>query len=415
MKPAARLSDEQLIDWLRLIRSENVGPRTFRQLVNRYGGAAAALEALPGLAARALKGRAIRIFERGEAEREISRARALGVRFVALGEPEYPARLREIPDAPPLIAVRGDAAALSRDSLGVVGSRNASANGLAFTERLARDLSRAGYVIVSGLARGIDTVAHRASLENGTVAVLAGGHARPYPSENTGLLEKMAGEGGAVVSEMPLEWEPRGRDFPRRNRIVSGLCLGVIVVEAARRSGSLITARFAAEQNREIFAVPGSPLDPRAEGANDLLRQGAHLCASAEDVIRGLTDLGAIPRDRQGDLFSEEESALPEAPLFDELDLFSLQESGGRAFLRKDEEPPLEPVPPQAGAPVAEEGKAEDARARVISLLGPSPVTVDELIRIADLPAREVQGVLIELDLDGRLERHGPNAVSLRV
>ncbi len=428
MSPGARLSDEQLIDWLRLIRSENVGPRTFRQLINRYGGAAAALEALPELAARSLKGRAIRVFERGEAERELTRARALGVRFVALGEPDYPARLREIADAPPLIAVRGDATKLAADSVAIVGSRNASAAGLAMTERLARDLSRAGYVIVSGLARGIDTVAHSASLETGTIAVLAGGHARPYPAENAGLLEKIASGGGAIVSEMPLEWEPRGRDFPRRNRIVSGLCLGVIVVEAARRSGSLITARFAAEQNREIFAVPGSPLDPRAEGANDLLRQGAHLCASAEDVIHGLTDIGAIPRGRQGDLFSEDEGVPSDAPLFDELDLFSLQESG-RPYIQKNEQRRAQPAAaadnPQriADAPLfraepptdlqADVAEAADPRARVISLLGPSPVTVDELIRIAGLPAREVQGVLIELDLAGRLERHGPNAVSL--
>ena len=284
----SRLSDGQLLDWLRLIRSENIGPRTFRELVNRYGGASAALEALPELVARSLKGRAIRIADRDEALREIEASRAMGARFIVTSDPEYPPLLRMIDSAPPLLMICGDARALARPCVAIVGSRNASASGLAFTERLARGLAREDYVIVSGLARGVDTAAHRACVETGTVAVLAGGHARPYPSENAPLLEKIVQSGGAVISEMPLEWEPRGRDFPRRNRLVSGLALGTVVVEAARRSGSLITARFAAEQGREVFAVPGSPQDPRAEGTNDLLREGATLCACVEDVTRVL-------------------------------------------------------------------------------------------------------------------------------
>jgi DNA processing protein len=301
---ASRLSDGQLLDWLRLIRSENIGPRTFRELINRYGGASAALEALPALVARSLKGRAIRIADRDETLREIEASRAMGVRFVATSDPAYPPLLRMIDNAPPLLMIRGDAGALARPCVAIVGARNASASGLAFTERLARGLAREDYVIVSGLARGVDTTAHRACVETGTVAVLAGGHARPYPSENVPLLEKIVQSGGAVISEMPLEWEPRGRDFPRRNRLVSGLSLGAVVVEAARRSGSLITARFAAEQGREVFAVPGSPQDPRAEGTNDLLREGATLCACVEDVTRVLQEQRKGPSPG-ADLFGE--------------------------------------------------------------------------------------------------------------
>ena len=331
---ASRLSDEQLVDWLRLIRSENVGPRTFRQLINRYGGARAALEALPALAARSSQGRMIRIADRDEILREIEKSRALNVRFIATSDSDYPALLREIDSAPPLIAVRGDPSLFRRSCVAIVGSRNASAAGLAFAERLAHGLAREDYVIVSGLARGVDAAAHRASLDTGTIAVLAGGHARPYPSEHASLLEQIS-QKGVVISEMPLEWEPRGRDFPRRNRIVSGLCAGTVVVEAARRSGSLITARFAAEQGREVFATPGSPLDPRAEGTNDLLRQGATLCASADDVVQALSSrvIGGPPA---RDLFSESELFTQEEPLFDEMDLFSLQESAAAQTLLRD-------------------------------------------------------------------------------
>ena len=211
-------------------------------------------------------------------------ARARGVEFVALGEPDYPPRLQMIDDAPPLLAVRGTLAALALPLVAIVGSRNASAAGVKFAERLARDLGNAGFGTVSGLARGIDAAAHRASLATGTVAVLAGGHEHIYPAEHGDLLEAILAE-GAAISEMPLAWEPRARDFPRRNRLISGLSVGVVIVEAARRSGSLITARLAGEQGREVFAVPGSPLDPRAEGTNGLLKQGATLVTEAADVI----------------------------------------------------------------------------------------------------------------------------------
>ena len=409
----SRLSDGQLLDWLRLIRSENIGPRTFRELVNRYGGASAALEALPELVARSHKGRAIRIADRDEALREIEASRAMGVRFIVTSDPEYPPLLRMIDSAPPLLMIRGDAGALARPCVAIVGARNASASGLAFTERLARGLAREDYVIVSGLARGVDTAAHRACVETGTVAVLAGGHARPYPSENAPLLEKIVQSGGAVISEMPLEWEPRGRDFPRRNRLVSGLALGTVVVEAARRSGSLITARFAAEQGREVFAVPGSPQDPRAEGTNDLLREGATLCACVEDVTRVLQARRTGPSPG-ADLFGESAPSIEEEPLFDELDLFSFREA---------------PAPPPRAAPAEarfvsppsiprfaeSEAPAASARDLVLSLLSPAPVAIDELIRAVGLPARDVQTALLDLDLEGRLERHGAALVSLLV
>ena len=411
-RPPSRLSDAQLLDWLRLIRSENIGPRTFRELINRHGGAAAALEALPGLAARSLKGRAIRIADRDEALREIEASRAMGVRFVVMSDADYPPLLRAIGDAPPLLMIRGDATLLARPCVAIVGSRNASASGLSFAERLARGLAREDYVVVSGLARGVDTAAHNATIDTGAIAVLAGGHARPYPSENVALLEKIVESGGAVISEMPLEWEPRGRDFPRRNRLVSGLSLGVVVVEAARRSGSLITARFAAEQGREVFAVPGSPLDPRAEGTNDLLREGATLCARVEDVTQALQAQrdGHSPR---YDLFGEPASSTLEGePLFDELDLNAFREPPSPPLEAPAEAVVAPPAPPPAAPRPAPEPPMHP-RERVLSLLSPAPIALDELIRAAGLPARDVQTALLDLDLEGRLERHGGGLVSL--
>ncbi|HEX8167472.1 MAG TPA: DNA-processing protein DprA [Beijerinckiaceae bacterium] len=392
-----RLTDEQRLAWLRLIRSESVGPRTFQALINRFGGAAAALEALPALARRA--GRTLKVTSRAEAERELEATQRLGGRLVATGEPEYPKTLRAIDSAPPLIAVRGDAKALARPMVAIVGSRNASAAGLTFTERLAKALADAGYTVVSGLARGIDTRAHRGSLATGTVAVLAGGHARVYPADNAPLLEKIVAEGGAAVSEMPLEWEPRGRDFPRRNRIVSGLSYGVVVVEAAKKSGSLITARFALEQGREVFAVPGSPLDPRAEGTNDLIRQGATLCAAPEHVIEPLAKIvGADPLPPKT---AEEPGWHPYDELeglWDELDL----QSGRTAA-----EPVrhlFEPSPEEAPG---------DETGILVGLLGPAPVSPDDLARQSGLSIRAVHGILLELELAGRLVRHPGSAVSL--
>jgi len=396
-----RLSDEQRFDWLRLIRSENVGPRTFRALINQFAGARAALEALPELARRGGARRALRIAGADEVERELIAARRAGVRFVALGEPEYPPLLRQIDSAPPVLAVRGRDEALQQPSVAIVGSRNASAAGLAFAERLARALGEAGYVVVSGLARGIDMRAHLSSLSTGAIGVLAGGHGKPYPPEAIGMIPRIA-EFGAVVSEMPLEWEPRGRDFPRRNRIVSGMSLGVIVVEAARGSGSLITARFALEQGREVMAVPGSPLDPRAEGANDLLRDGARLCARLEDAI----SLFDETRD-QHTFANLSESSQPEAeePLWGEQALFGVDPAATPKARVADQFDEMNGLSFELG----DEATVE----LVASLLGPSPVSLDELARAAELDVMKVRAAVIELELAGRIERSGGDRVAL--
>jgi DNA processing protein len=381
-----RLSGDQLFDVMRLVRTENVGPRTFRSLIARYGGARAALEALPELARRGGAGRAIRLATREEIERELAIALKLGVRFLALGDPDYPPLLREIDSAPPLLAFRGRVEALQQPAAAIVGSRNASAAGLTFAERLARGLGRAGYVVVSGLARGIDQRAHAATLETGAVGVLAGGHARPYPAEAVPLIERMV-ESGAVVSEAPIEQEPRGRDFPRRNRIVSGLSLGVVVVEAARGSGSLITARFALEQNRQVFAVPGSPLDPRAAGTNDLLKQGAAICTGVEDVTAALEPI------RARDLFSE---------------------SGGGDGAR-GQRGSWAPGAETAEPPDGDAGRPDALRDRIATLLGPTPIALDDLARAADASARETRVALMELELAGRIEFSDGDRVAAKV
>jgi DNA processing protein len=400
-KPELRLTDQQRFDWLRLVRSENVGPRTFRALVTNCGSVASALKALPDLARRGGAKRPIRIASVEEVEKELIAASKLGVRFVALGEPDYPPALQEIDSAPPVLALRGRAAALRKAAVAIVGSRNASAAGLTFAERLARGLGQGGYVIVSGLARGIDQRAHVASLETGAVGVLAGGHGKPYPAEAVPLMERMV-ESGAVVSEMPIEWEPRGRDFPRRNRIVSGLALGVVVIEAARGSGSLITARFALEQNRQIFAVPGSPLDPRAEGTNDLLKQGASICTGADDVLTALEPV------RSNDLAAmRETSGEPGEPLWGEQALYGVDPKSTPRTR------PGEEFDDASGAPYGAADEAEAARERIVALLGPSAITLDELARAAEVSARAVRVALLELEVAGRVEYSG-NRVALR-
>ncbi len=369
---APSLTDAQRLDWLRLIRSENVGPRTFRQLVNHYGGAGAALSALPDLARRGGASRAIKVLPLDDARREFEIAQRHGVRFVALGEKHYPVRLQAIDDAPPLLAVRGQQSTLELPMVAIVGSRNASAAGIRFAERIARDLGQAGFATVSGLARGIDAAAHRATLATGTVAVLAGGQDRIYPPEHTDLLAALL-EHGAAISEMPMGWEPRARDFPRRNRLISGLSLGVVIVEAAVRSGSLITARMALEQGREVFAVPGSPLDPRVEGTNGLLKQGANLTTEATDVISVLQPIMGSPLNE-----------LPGLPMA-EPDLLS----------------------PADGEP------DNNVRVRVVSLLGPTPVSIDELIRLSGTSPALVWMALLELDIAGRLTRQPGGLVAM--
>jgi DNA processing protein len=386
---AITLTDEQRLDWLRLIRSDNIGPRTFRTLINRHGSAREALGVLPYIARKT--DRTLVLCTREEALKEMERARKLGIRFLAAGEAGYPAPLAATDSAPPLLAVRGNLDILSQPMVALVGSRNASAAGLAFTEKLARGLGRAGFVIVSGLARGIDTKAHTAALETGTVAVLAGGHERIYPHENLPLLEKILDKGGAVISEMPLAWEPRARDFPRRNRIVSGLSYGTIVVEAALRSGSLITARFALEQGREVFAVPGSPLDPRAEGTNDLLRQNATLCTGVTDVITALepmmerrdwrleSETSGLEENALPSLFTPQQETFSQETFWDEWDGFSAPEKPG--------------VPELSGM--------NDPASYLLSLLGPVPVSLDELTQLSGLPVRLVQATILELELAG--------------
>lgn len=396
------LSDRQRLDWLRLIRSDGIGPRSFRSLTNRFGGAGPALEALPDLARQA--GRNIRICPEADAEREMEGLRRLGGRFVALGEADYPLPLRAIDSAPPLVAIRGEFPALP--AVALVGSRNASAAGLTFTRRLAREIGEAGFAIVSGLARGIDTAAHQASLATGTIAVLAGGLDRIYPAQNSGLAERIAAE-GAIVSEMPLGYEPRGRDFPRRNRIVSGLALGTVVVEAARRSGSLITARFANEQGRQVFAVPGSPLDPRAEGGNHLIREGATLCAEAAHVVEALRPMVG----RRGDLFHEHQAMREEAvastgePLWDEFDLPDVTKPPVTEAAGSDRNG-FSPAPP-AGT-----GEVDNIGSNLLGLLSPTPVALDDLVRASGYPARDVGRALIELELTGAVLRHPGGGLS---
>ncbi len=363
-----RLSDRQRVAWLRLIRTPNVGPATFRDLINRFGTAEAAIEQLPELMRNAGSGASPRIPPPAAAEAEIEKAYRHGARFVGIGEPDYPAQLRRMDYPPPLIAVKGNGVVFKLPAVAIVGARNASLAGLKMARMLAGAVAKEGYAVISGLARGIDTAAHEGSLATGTVGVLAGGLDRVYPPENAGLCERMA-EAGAVVSEMPFGWEPRAQDFPRRNRIVAGLALGLVVVEAARRSGSLISARLAGEMGRVVFAVPGSPIDPRAEGTNRLLKDGAILVTGPEDILDALAPLTLI-----------------EAPEI------------------SAEEPPIySDFPPPA---------ATD-RARLLEALSPVPTGVDELICHTGLHPAQVFLILLELDLAGRLERHSGGSVSL--
>jgi DNA processing protein len=409
------LSDHERFDWVRLARSENVGPRTFGMLLHRHGNAANALEALPALAARNASGRALHLASAEDVEAEFEVAARCNARFIARCEPDYPWLLREIDSAPPVIAVRGNTSVFARSSVAIIGSRNASAAGLAFTERLARGVAEAGYVVVSGLARGIDARAHRATAETGTIAVLAGGHDKIYPADHAKLLEELLAH-GAAISEMPFGWEARGRDFPRRNRIVSGLSLGVIVVEAAKNSGSLITARFASEQGREVFAVPGSPLDPRAEGTNHLLREGVPICTCVEDVLDSLARLQSGLR--PGDLFSEPgRIENPDEPLWDELDLDAGAAIPRQAPTARSVNPSYSAEPSSLLGASTRDDKSETVVSagpeRILGLLGPSPISIDDLVRAAEMPAQTIRVILLELELKGRLERHGGNLVSL--
>lgn len=361
------LSHAERIAWLRLARTPNIGPVTFAALIARFGTAERALRELPRLARRGGAAGELAIPGKNEAERELDALDTIGGRLIASIEPEFPQGLTALEAPPPLIFVLGRHDVLVQEMIAIVGARNASALGRKFALELAAELGAAGLVVVSGMARGIDTAAHDGALATGTVAVLAGGVDDIYPPENAALHQRIAQQ-GAIVSEMPVGQKPQAKHFPRRNRIISGLARGVLVVEAAEGSGSLITANFALEQGREVFAVPGSPLDPRSKGTNRLLREGAILTESPDDVLECLR------------------------PIL------------GRAFRE-----PIE-IPYVDGSEGAND---DDLRARVIELLGPSPVPVDELVRQSGAPASEILSILLELDLAGRLVRETGNRVSL--
>lgn len=347
---ARTLGHGERIAWLTLARTPRVGALSFQRLLSRFGGAEAALEATPRLA------QGLTPPPRAAIEAELNALDAMGARLLCAGEPAYPAALITLPAPPPVIAVLGDHSLFEKPSIALVGAREASAAGAKLAADLARDLGKAGYVIVSGLARGIDAAAHRACLDTGTIAVLAGGLDKPYPPQNEALHHAIA-ERGVLVSEAPLGLAPRARDFPRRNHLISGLARAVVVVEAAERSGSLITARAAAEQGRDVMAAPGSPLDPRARGSNRLIKQGATLIENAEDVIAALE---AAPRRLR---------ATPPPSLFEDA----------------------------APAPADD----DPTRERLAALLSPTPVHVNELARQLNAPLHLVAAALTDLEMDG--------------
>ncbi len=361
---------DSIFDKLRLIRSPNIGPVSYRQLLARFGTAVAALEALPHLAVRG-GSRQFTAASADTIDRELAAIQAIGANCLFIGDPSYPALLAELNDAPAAITYLGDISLFNRDVVAIVGARNASAGACRFSRQLAHDLGHAGFNIVSGLARGIDTAAHLGSIATGTIGVIAGGIDVVYPPENRGLQHEIA-EKGLLLAEMSAGTEPRARHFPHRNRIIAGLALGTVVVEAAPRSGSLITARMAAENGREVMAIPGSPIDPRARGCNQLIRDGATLVQDAAEVAELLR-----PMDGRMQRLTEESS-------------------------------------PQLFSPVTTQELLEDERTAVINLLGMSQVNVDEVVRQSGVDTGHVQMVLLELELAGRLERGAGATVRLK-
>lgn len=380
-----RLSDQQRLNWLRLIRSDNVGPASFRDLIAYCGSAAAAIERLPQLVRSTAK-RPLRIHTIEQAEQELEAIDRAGARLIGMGEPDYPQYLRQMLNPPPLVTVFGNTELFSKAPVAIVGARNASATACAFTSQLVRDLGANGFAITSGFARGIDAAAHKASLETGTIAVLAGGLNRPYPPENLPLLEQIIDHGGIIISEMPFNWVPRAQDFPRRNRIIAGLSLGLAVIEAAQRSGSLISARLAAEMGRLVFAVPGSPLDPRANGTNTLLKNGAIMLTQAQDICDALAPMlrkdGTAPQ-QAGFVFTEDSAQIlaQAAPL-------SLEPSNNQ---------------PNGSADIE----------RIRNALSSTPASVDAIIRHTELPASAVHLALLELDLAGQLQSGSDGLIAL--
>lgn len=375
----AGLTREEGVARIRLIRSSGIGPITYRQLLARFGSAVAALEGLPDLPGKS----AFKPFSVEAVEAEMAAVRGAGGRYLFHDGADYPALLDLAEGAPPILIVRGDPAIAARRPVAIVGARNASAGAMKLARGLAHDLAAEGCAVISGLARGVDAAAHEGALGAdggaGTVGVIAGGVDVVYPPEHDALQERIARE-GLLISEMPPGTEPTQRHFPARNRIIAGLAMGTVVVEAAPRSGSLITARLAGEYGRAVMAVPGSPLDPRAHGGNDLIREGAVLVQRVEDVLELLTDFQGAPR---MPLRASKQEALP---------------------LAAADESPAQP---------SSTGESTDDR--IAALLGVAPIGVDDLIRHCGLPAGEVQAALIDMELTGAIIRHAGGRVSRAV
>lgn len=370
-------STPELVDWLRLIRSQNIGPHTFWGLLSKYGSAAEALQALPELARRGRR-QTVKLATENDAASELEKIEKYGAKPIAIGQSGYPPLLAQVESPPPFLTVMGDASIASTRTIGIVGARNASASGRKMADLMAQGLGRHGVTIASGLARGVDTHAHKASLDTGTVAVTAGGINRIYPKENTDLYHQIA-ELGAVVSEMPFDAEPIARFFPRRNRLISGMSAGVVVIEAAARSGSLITARFALEQGREVFAVPGSPLDQRAQGTNGLLRNGATLVQTPEDVLEGI----------------ESQFSDPAGMMF--------------PFAQATSHP-MEVT--SAHGNNGPEDNPQAITEAILELLSPTPIQIDDLARLSGIHIAAVSAAVLELEIGGQATRHPGGGVS---
>ncbi len=369
------VSDTERFNRLQLLRSENVGPINFHQLLKKFGNAANALDALPELSRLGGRKTAIKPCPVSEIEAEMLTANKLGISLVCHDEQNYPPLLKNLDIPPPMLYLQGDIALINRPIVSIVGARNCSSAGHQITKIIATALGKLGYVIASGLARGIDTTAHEATLQSGTIAIVAGGINIYYPPENKELQHAISSK-GLLIAENPPGFLPRGQDFPRRNRIISGISHAVLVIEAALKSGSLITARYALEQNREVFAMPGNPLDIRAAGTNKLIKSGAHMLTCADDVTEVLTPM------------------LRSLPLY-----FSSNETNTKT------QTPLH----------SKQLTSKDAeRQKLLLALGPTPTDVDELIRCTGLTPAHIQTILLELDLAGRLERHGQQKVSLK-
>ncbi len=371
-KPA---SYQETISWLRLSRSENLGPISFFQLLSRHGSVEAALEALPQWAQRGGRAQTLRICSVAEAEREYEAHEKFGAKLIVFSSPDYPDILKSIYDAPPLLSVKGRIELLQQKNIGIVGARNASLNGKKIAQSFARELGDQQFIVVSGLARGIDTSAHEGSLNTGTIAVLAGGVDHIYPAENKKIYEEIASQ-GVIVAEAPFGTLPQASYFPRRNRLISGLSLGVVIVEAAIKSGSLITARFALEQGREVFAVPGSPLDPRCHGPNQLIQQGASLIQNTQDILHVLENLSFYKQAGEMHLSKME----------------SLCETTPEEFQRQ----------------------LFQARSDLLENLSFTPTSLNDLIRHSRYSTAVITTILLELELAGRLNRHPGQQVSLR-